>query len=277
MIMTYNDIINEISHVGADIVFTDLASKIINADTTGANFHKMTDARDAVFFTLGLNDISKSSPCCALTGNEIGSAYTGLVEALMRNKRVIILVIEQDKEDVSYRFLDNYDIKIIRDYELTSINDIYSIKKPIVIRCKGNNEKKSLPFKHATVQLLDSILPKEYVFAGNDIGHYSLKRKCIDMGSNSYGVLSRYVGMTQAEDNIILIINETNLKVDLNILNTRYKSSRIKIILVGDESLDITEWCQSNGINYGVYRENEEKTMTVFLLQSKAATVVRFE
>lgn len=97
------------------------------------------------------------------------------------------------------------------------------------------------------------------------------------MGSNSYGVLSRYVGMTQAEDNIILIINETNLKVDLNILNTRYKSSRIKIILVGDESLDITEWCQSNGINYGVYRENEEKTMTVFLLQSKAATVVRFE
>ena len=95
--MTYNDIINEISHVGADIVFTDLASKIINADTTGANFHKMTDARDAVFFTLGLNDISKSSPCCALTGNEIGSAYTGLVEALMRNKRVIILVIEQDK------------------------------------------------------------------------------------------------------------------------------------------------------------------------------------
>ena len=125
--------------------------------------------------------------------------------------------------------------------------------------------------------MLDSILPKEYVFAGNDIGHYSLKRKCIDMGSNSYGVLSRYVGMTQAEDNIILIINETNLKVDLNILNTRYKSSRIKIILVGDESLDITEWCQSNGINYGVYRENEEKTMTVFLLQSKAATVVRFE
>ena len=46
---------------------------------------------------------------------------------------------------------------------------------------------------------------------------------------------------------------------------------------MGDESLDITEWCQSNGINYGVYRENEEKTMTVFLLQSKAATVVRFE
>ena len=275
--MTYNDIINEMSLSGADIVFTDLASKVINTDTTGAHFHKMTDARDVVFFTLGLNDISKSLPCCVLTGNEIGSAYTGLVEASMRNKRVIILVIEQDKEDVSYRFLDNYAIKIISDYELASINNIPSIEKPIVIRCKGNNGKKSFPFDSATVQLLDSILPKEYVFAGNDMGRYSLKHKCIDMGSNSYGVLSRYVGMTQAEDNIILIINETNLKVDINILNTRYKSSRIKIILVGDESLDITEWCQSNGINYGVYRENEEKTMTDFLLQSKAATVVRFK
>lgn len=275
--MTYKDIINEMSLGGADIVFTDLANKIINMDTKGTHFHKMTDARDVVFFTLGLNDISKSLFCCVLTGNEIGSAYTGLVEAAMRNKRVIILAIEQDKEDTSYRFLENYAIKIISDYELTSLNNIPSIEKPIVIRCKDNNEKKVFPFNHATIQSLDSILPKEYVFAGNDMGLYPLMHKCIDMGSNSYGVLSRYVGMTQAKDDIILIINETNLKVDLNILNTRYKSSRIKIILVGDESLDITEWCQSNCINYGMYRENEAKTMSDFLLNSKVATVVRFK
>ena len=142
--MTYNDIINEISLGGTDIVFTDLTSKMINADTTGVNFHKMTDARDAVFFALGLNDISKRVPCCIVMDNEIGSVYTGLVEAAMRNKRVIILVIEQNREDVSYRFLDNYVIRIISDYELISVNDISLIERPVVIRCQGNNEKKEL-------------------------------------------------------------------------------------------------------------------------------------
>lgn len=260
---------------------TVTVSQLIRQKIENNNFESIIfkDARDTIFYALGQSDLEENV-CCIIDESELSSAYTGLVEAVMRKKSFILIVMKNKNSKCNLSFLNNY--KISSYYGVDVLEDKVCIRNkryaPILIICdyiKVNDEENKLMYEYVQKNIE---LMNDNISIVNSSGIVLEKKKDIlDIKDDNYGVISRYLAMIQDRRKKILLCKPINVELDLNIFNSRYMTKDFKVIVVGRTSINISNWCDKNNIRYMVYEKNNFKEMLEKILKLEEPVLLEEE
>lgn len=246
------------------------------------------DIRSAAFYAFGQSKITNKNIALIIDGNFISNIYTVLTEAWFQNTNIIVISLYNSIYDINVRYLDRCSVCNMSFF----LKDIEQMKEKIKESLKINGPKiynvvvdwNLEEQKNDYSNLLDALnrILKEddelYLYNSNE--KYEKYKEMYNITNidykYKYGIISKYVAylIDQKSLNKILICKSDCLKLDSNILNTRYMSKKFKMIVIDDNNIDtIKEWCSSNKINF-LYSNNLDEDLEKLYNQSNATILV---
>ena len=241
------------------------------------------DARSAAFFAFGKITIGEKA-VLAIGESELCHAYTALTEAFMQKKPLPVVILP-DGGSADFSFLKNCGTKLVQpqsDVEVRAhIEGSFSMSAPLVIK-NGLSAPQKARFDQAlfeTAEEIARILGKDFrVFS--EYGLHSGDLKANPEGfAGQYGLIAKYIGWCAlSAEKSLLAVTPDQLLRDLNSLNLRYVSEKIKILVADSPDIPKT-WLEGNAfkiiyIDAGCLDKIAENmaihSPTVFILKGKA-------
>ena len=210
------------------------------------------DARSAAFFAMGMSIKEKEPVTLLLPGEYLTSAYTAITEAWFQKAEMIIYAFYKEVSDVNTNWADRCAKTMtvhIDEYDEKSdeISVYYHMHGPILINVVGIDlEEPQVDYSAVMIAISEIDKSAEFLcYNGKDrAGISNIKTE------HKYGVLSKYIGMSNVKRVGYLLCNTDCMLVDINIFRTRYANGNMKMVALDDGQLkenQIDQWIISNG------------------------------
>lgn len=220
--------------------------------------HTIHDVRSATFYACGLAQQKNTSVALFIRKEYLPSTHTGLTEAWFQNRHIIVIAIGVDilNDDLSYlktctcsclKIQSNAEITryFLSDKkrtlpELYLVEDTIELEKPIVF--KESIDLNGLP-----------LVPDKLFLYERLSGLFKKHPNIIKIAErDKYGSISKFMGLCVAsENNSLLVIDDSLLFLDINILNNRYMNDRFKVMVVGNMNQpNVLRWIEANHIAF---------------------------
>lgn len=209
------------------------------------------DPRSAAFYALGLLKTGSKRLALIVDENYVGNMYTALTECWFQ--RIPLLVVTYNANvNNSLEYLDR-----CIDYK-TNVRDIDSL--PNVLSCCQDKHSPTLIRVHqkdSTEEFVCLEICKKVQLSGYNGRILAYGQGLAEKPDakpinprHKFGTISKYIGYTVSKD-ALLIIPEHILGLDANILNCRYISPKVKIIVIADgHDFKIGDWARGNSIEF---------------------------
>lgn len=243
--------------------------------------HAIHDVRSATFYACGLAQQKNQSVALFVRKEYLPSTHTGLMEAWFQNRHIIVIAFGTDilNDDLSYfrtctcsRLKIQSDAEVvhyIQNKEKRTLPEIYlvedNIEPDILITLKDGFDLNSLPSVPDKVFLYEKL---SGLFKNHpSIVNFSERDK--------YGSISKYMGFCIADEkDSLLVIDDSLLYLDINILNNRYLNERFKVMVIGDViQPNVFKWLDANHI---IFFEDSNHTQAISKLLEINAPAIAF-
>ena len=218
------------------------------------------DVRSAAFTAFGKSKLGEPV-VLLINGAYLSSVYTVLTEAWFQKTNLIVVALYDSIYDVETNYLNRCTVANMKlyekDYELFSskIEESLNMIGPKVFNVVTTKMNvKENDYQKIIVELSKIMKKDDQLITYNSLAsdsEYKFVFKNI-LPKYKYGTLSKYFAMmTELESKIILLCDDSCVKVDSNIFNSRYISKNLKIIILQkSDSFDVKEWISANHIQF---------------------------
>lgn len=210
------------------------------------NFHNVesfVDMRSASFYALG-RVIAKGEKIAVVTDDDgLASCLTAFTEAKYQGVTLSLIGINIDKENDFMRLQMNDELWVSSDNgSSSSALDQWGHEegtKALYVNLDQSVSKKNN--KDKFLENLVQQLQQEFVVSYR--------------GDTRYGRISEYIGMSYRENRpSVLVMNELQLRSEINAFNSRYINNNFKIVVIGSgqDELNNFSWIENNNIHVTV-------------------------
>lgn len=220
--------------------------------------HTVHDVRSATFYACGLAQQKNTSVALFVRKEYLPSTHTGLTEAWFQNRHIIVIAFGTDilNDDLNYlKTCTCSRLKIQTDADVTRyIQSNENRTLPELFLVEDDIEfGKSTGFTDSIdVDCLPSVPDKLYVYE-RFFDLFESHQNIVKISErDKYGSISKYMGFCVAsEKTSLLVIDDSILLLDINILNNRYMNKRFKVMVIGDmDQPNVLKWLDANHISF---------------------------
>lgn len=240
------------------------------------------DVRSAAFNAFGKSKLGESV-VLLINGAYLPSVYTVLTEAWFQKANLIVVALYDSIYDIETNYLNRCTISNMKfyekDYELFSskIEDSLNMIGPKVFNIVTTKMNiKEIDYDKIVVELSKVMKKDDQLITYNSlVTDKEYKFECNNiLPKYKYGILSKYFAMmTELQSKAILLCDDSCVKVDSNIFNSRYVNENLKIIILQkSKSFDVEEWISANNIKF--IESKNLKSDIKDLYESKEPTVL---
>lgn len=201
---------------------------------------KIDDARSAAFFTMGMNQKSNGNRLLVIQYDFLSSVLSPATEAWFQKTNLYFLVLKNKTQKIDALYNDYFNIVELNNDNLTieknSLNYLFTYD------CDNFDERKPVLLSH---YIDNSWYVSNKVFENENMFTTLKNKQCI---------ISRYLGILEgSKEKKVLLCYEDELRLDLNILNSRYIDQKFKVIVIENNNMEsLVDWIIENGI--GIYK-----------------------
>lgn len=241
------------------------------------------DARSAAFYALGKTIKNRASITLVVPGEYLSSTYTAITEAWFQKANVVVLALFEKYSDVKTSWMDRCVLQTAtygpeeQDSLVLAMKEARDMPGPALFNLVGAPVKEDSIEYGALLTALRAVAARVNVWLYNPT-------ECADPYAHAigtrdkYGILSRYIGMSTAMDEGVLICPASCALLDMNIFRTRYANGNMKIVL-WDEShklddLNTALWIQSNGWECAEAEQADEAAYKWLMKQQRQAVLL---
>lgn len=244
-------------HKVKQVVIGDINDVKLDKDFS---FSHCDDVRSAAFNAFGKCKLGEPV-VLLINGAYLSSVYTVLTEAWFQKANLIVVALYDSVYDIETNYLNRCTVSNMKlyekDYELFSskIEESLNIIGPKVFNIVTTKMNvKENDYYNIIAELSKVMRNEDQLITYNSL-HTDKEYKFICkniLPKYKYGTLSRYFAMmTELPTKAILLCDDSCVKVDSNIFNSRYINNNLKIIILQkSNSFDIKEWVTANGIKF---------------------------
>ena len=217
------------------------------------------DARSAAFYALGKALKTCGTVTLVVPGQYLSSTYTAITEAWFQKANVVVLALFEKVSEVKTSWMDrcvlhtaSYGPDEQMEFGL-AMKKAVSMSGPVLFNLVGVSERETNIDYAGVLAALRAVTKSVTAWVYNPEIHEDAYLRTIN-AADTYGVISRYIGMSTAMDAGVLICPARCALLDMNIFRTRYANGNMKIILLDEggilDTLDIEKWISGNGWEY---------------------------